>query len=440
MTAASPALTETAFFARLQSVNIPDRFAVAISGGRDSIALARLAAAYAKQTGATVLALTVDHGLRAEAADEAAQAKQWCEDAGLAHLTLRWEGDKPSSGVQAAARAARYNLLIEAAQAHGCDALLTAHSEDDQAETLFMRLARGAGLKGLSAMREENCVAAGPGEPLRLLRPMLSFSRESVTAYLDKIGQDYLDDPSNLDDRFERVRVRALLAALAEQELLTAPSLAASAKKLRTAEDAARAQEDALFDRFGGCFYGWGGVSLDRWEEDRPGAEGLARRLIHAVGGGVYPPEGALEAAAQAAGDGAAAPRKATLGGALVMRWRGRLWFLREPAALTGRAGVAPLAPLSLDGPLLWDRRFVIAPCEAASGLQIAPLGHDAPAFLGPRAGLFRGPPEALAALPGLVQDGVLIGAPALPFMDNEILTCRSLTRERFLGRIVRFS
>ena len=439
MAAASPALTETAFFARLQSLNIPDKFAVAVSGGRDSMALARLAAAYAKKTGARVLALTVDHGLRAEAAEEAAKAKRWCEEAGLAHLTLRWEGDKPSSGVQAAARAARYKLLIEAAQAQGCAALLTAHSEGDQAETLFMRLARGAGLKGLAAMRAESFVAAGPGAPLRLLRPLLPFSRESVTAYLGGIGQDYLDDPSNLDDRFERVRVRALLAALAEQGLMTAPSLAASAKKLDSAEDAARAQEEALFDHLGGCFYGWGGVSLDRWE-DAPGAEGLARRMIHAVGGGVYPPAEALETVAQAA-EGA---QKATLGGALMMRWRDRLWFLREPAALTGRAGVEPLAPQSLDRRLLWDRRFVIAPLGAVQGLeiapQIAPMGGEAKAFLGPREGLFRGPPEALAALPGLMQNGVLIGAPALPFMDKGILTCRSLTRERFLGRIVRFS
>ncbi|MFC2951757.1 tRNA lysidine(34) synthetase TilS [Marinicaulis aureus] len=450
MTDAAPALEEAAFFSRLSSLNVPKKFAVAISGGRDSMALARLCAAYAQKHGAEALALTVDHGLRAGAADEAAQAKRWCEAAGLTHRTLHWEGEKPSSGVQGAARAARYALLIEAAQAHGCEALLTAHSEDDQAETVFMRLARGAGLRGLAAMREESLIAAGPGEPLRLLRPLLFFSRDSVTAYLREIAQNYFDDPSNDDDRFERVRVRALLAALGEQGLITTPSMAASARKLAAAEDAAMAQEDALFDHLGGCFYGWGGASLDRWE-DAPGADGLARRLIYAVGGGAYMPDGAAarDAVELAASSGAATPQKATpkatVGGAMIMRWRGRLWFLREAAALTGRAGVSPVAPQGLAAPLLWDRRFVIAPSGAAAGLQIAPLGHDAPAFLGQHAGLFRGPPEALASLPGLMRDGVLIGAPALPFMDTEIVTCRpptclSLTMERFRGRIVRFS
>jgi tRNA(Ile)-lysidine synthase len=436
--AASPALTEAAFFARLQSLNLPEKFAVAVSGGRDSMALARLCAAWAAKTGAKVIAFTVDHGLRPAAAAEASKAKAWCEAIGVEHVTLRWEGEKPSSGLQAAARSARYTLLIEAAEAHGCCAILTAHSEDDQAETLFMRLSRGAGLKGLAAMREESNVAAGPGEAMRLLRPLLAFSRQSVTAYLNNIGQDYLDDPSNIDPQFERVRVRALLAALAEQGLLTAPSLAASAEKLRLAEEAARAQEDALLDRLGGCFYGWGGVSLDRWEGGLPGAAGLARRLIHAAGGGDYAPD---EAGAAETVEKALSERAATLGGALVRRHKDRLWFLREPAALTGRAGVAPLAPVLLSRPLLWDRRFVIEPLKTtAQKLEVAPMGSAAASFLGSKAGLFRGPPEALAALPGLMRQGVLIDAPALPFINTENLTCRPLVKERFEGRIVRFS
>ncbi len=430
------ALTEMAFFERLQSLNMPKRFAAAVSGGRDSMALARMCAVYAEKTGAKCLALTVDHGLRPEAAEEASKAKTWCEAAGLDHRTLRWEGDKPRSGVQAAARSARYRLLIEAAQENGCEALLTAHSEDDQAETLFMRLSRGAGLKGLAAMRAESLVAAGAHAPMRLLRPLLSFSRECVTAWLHEIGQDYLDDPSNLDKRFERVRVRALLAALAEQELLAGASLAASAEKLGLAEDAARAQEEALFNHLGGCFYPWGGVSLDRWDGKAPGAAGLARRLIHAAGGGEYAPdeEAALEAV-KCAGRGAS-----TLAGVLIRPWKGRLWLLREPAALTGRAGVAPMTAQPLTGPVLWDRRFVIAPNDPSGNLEIAPLGAQGADLLGPRAGLFRGPAEGLAAQPGLWRQGVLIGAPALPFMDTRNVTCWSLLQERFDGRIVRFS
>ena len=132
------------------------------------MALARLSAAYAKKTGVRVLALTVDHGLRQESAEEAVQTAKWCKAAGLKHRLLRWEGAKPASGVQDAARRARYGMLVRAAEDVGFDALLTAHSADDQAETVFMRLARGAGAQGLAAMAEKTKVAAGVGAGLRV--------------------------------------------------------------------------------------------------------------------------------------------------------------------------------------------------------------------------------------------------------------------------------
>ena len=429
--ASRPPLTLSAdsFAAHMDAAKAPRSIAIAVSGGRDSMALAHLCAAWAKSAGAAVLALTVDHGLRAEAKHEAEQTKRWSEAMGLAHRTLVWEGDKPQSGLQAAARAARYKLLIETSQRENCGALLTAHTMDDQAETVFMRLSRGAGLRGLSAMRAESLVAAGAGEPLRLMRPLLGVRRDEVTAYLQAPGQAYVDDPSNLDDRFERVRVRALLAALSEQELMSAEALCASARKLASADDAVRQHEETLFDRLGGCFTAWGGALLDRWDAAAPAAAGLARRLLHAVGGGAYAPDG--HAAAQAmAGAGAA-----TLAGVLIRRWRGKLWLVREPAALLGRAGVPPLGAAPVIAPMLWDGRFIVTPA-ASAGLEIAPLGA---AEMTVDTSAFTGPPEGLSAAPGLYQRGVLIASPALPFMRSEAAAFRSLTRERFLGRIVRF-
>lgn len=431
----SVALTPDAFAARLSALSPPAYMALAVSGGRDSIALLRLCAGYAERTGAKLLALTVDHGLRAAAADEARFVSNICGSLGVAHETLRWcSAEPPKSGVQAAARQARYRLLIEAAQEAGCEALLTAHSEDDQAETVFMRLARGAGAKGLSAMREESLIAAGAGAPIRLLRPMLGFSREAITLFLESMGQDFADDPSNDDPAFERVRVRALLAAISEQEILTGPALAAVANGMAAADARLKQQERDLFDRWGGCFHGWGGVSLDRWREKAPGAGGLARRLIHAASAGDYAPneEDALSATTQAAQRGAA-----TLAGAMIRRWRERLWFLREPSALTGRAGVAPLGLTDFPAPLLWDRRFILGP--GVSGCQVGPLGEKAAALLGPRISLFTGPPEGLAGLPALYREGVLISAPALPFMSSEAIDCRALASERFAGECVRF-
>ncbi len=163
------------FAARLAALNAGDRFAVAVSGGRDSMALARLCADHAKNTNTHVVALIVDHRLRDGSDDEAAQAKDWCERAGLEARILVWHTAKPATGVQAAARNARYYLLAAAATEMGVPAILTAHSADDQVETLLMRLARGGGPAGLSAMEDEIKIAAGAGRPVRLLRPLFTI-------------------------------------------------------------------------------------------------------------------------------------------------------------------------------------------------------------------------------------------------------------------------
>lgn len=418
----------------MKELGAPPRFAIAVSGGRDSMTLLLLCADYARRTGSDLLAFTVDHGLRAESKKEAAEVHASCSTLGVAHQTLRWKGEKPETGIQAAARSARYRLLIEAAESHQCGALLTAHTADDQAETLFMRLSRGAGVSGLSGMRDETLVAAGPGAPMRLLRPLLTTSRAAITDYLSGVGQYYIDDPSNEDPAYERVRARALLAALDEQNLLGTEKLATAARRLSEAEARLEAQEDALFEKLDGCFHPWGGVSLARWL-NLPGAPGLARRLIYAASGAEYSPR---EDDARAALEEAVEKGAATLSGALVKQWSGRLWFLREPAALTGRAGVALAAPAPLNGPVLWDRRFVATP--SAAGLAIGPMGKGAGDFLGPRAQLFQGPREALAALPGLFSGGSLIGAPALPFMAETRASARALIKERYHGGIVRFS
>ncbi|MEO1136044.1 MAG: tRNA lysidine(34) synthetase TilS [Pseudomonadota bacterium] len=429
-------LTNEAFAAALGALSPPSKVALAVSGGRDSMALLHLCVAQAKHVGVTLVALSVDHGLRDDAAREAAFVADTAARLGVPHQILVWDGEAPASGVQAAARNARYRLLIEAAQATGCEALLTAHTADDQAETLFMRLTRGAGVTGLAGMRPEAMIAAGAGDPLRLLRPMLGFSRAAVTSYLNKAGQDFIDDPSNNDPHFERVRVRALLAALAEQEITNGAALAASASKLMAADADLAEQEEALFAACGGIFYSWGGVSLDRWPAPgASGAGGLARRLLFAVGAAAFVPNEAdsLAAVERACDDGAA-----TLAGALIRRWRGRLWFVREPAALTGRAGVAPSARVAISGAILWDRRFVLS--TPAAGLEIAALGIEVRAALGHRAGLFQGPPEGLPAIPVVYRDGVLIGAPTLPFMAPKAVSCQPLISERFARGCVRFS
>jgi tRNA(Ile)-lysidine synthase len=187
---------------------------LAVSGGPDSIALMWLAARWrrALARGPRLIAVTVDHGLRAEAAAEARQVKRLARSLNLPHRTLRWRGAKPKTGLPAAARAARYRLLVQAARANGATHVLTAHTRDDQAETLLMRMLRGSGIAGLAAMARES-----ERDGLLLARPLLNVSKSQLIATLKKARISFADDPTNRDLNFTRPRVRAVLPVLAAE-------------------------------------------------------------------------------------------------------------------------------------------------------------------------------------------------------------------------------
>ncbi|MBI1364668.1 MAG: tRNA lysidine(34) synthetase TilS [Alphaproteobacteria bacterium] len=412
------------FAAKIDALGAPRRVVLAVSGGPDSMALARLAAAAGM--GARALAVTVDHGLRPESRAEAEQAGAWCRAAGLEHRILFWRGEKPETGVQAAARQARYRLLAGLAAREGYDAILTGHTADDQAETAFMRLARGAGPAGLAAMRAERRVAAGAEAPVRLLRPLLDFARARIDATLAAFGQARIDDPSNDEPGFERVRTRALIAALEEGGLLTREALLRAAARARAAADRLGAQDRALFDAAGGVFHRLGWARLDR-----AGAApaSLLTRLIHAAGAGEFAPSraDAAEALAQALARG-----RATLGGALLIREGGGLLIAREPAALLGRAGVAPLAPVEIapGGRALWDRRFILEN-RGERPVRICAFGERP----GPWRALYGAPPEAMAAAPAVLAASGPALADGWPG-----LRAVCLLAERFDGAVLRFS
>ena len=187
---------------------------LAVSGGPDSIALMWLAARWrnALARGPRLIAVTVDHGLRAEAAAEARDVKRLARTLDLPHCTVRWTGAKPKTGLPAAARAARYRLLAQAARANGATHILTAHTRDDQAETLLMRMVRGSGIAGLAAMARES-----KREGVLLARPFLSVSKSQLIATLKKAKIDFADDPTNRDLNFTRPRIRAVMPVLAAE-------------------------------------------------------------------------------------------------------------------------------------------------------------------------------------------------------------------------------
>jgi tRNA(Ile)-lysidine synthase len=204
----------------------------AVSGGPDSIALTHLLARWDMPARPPILIATVDHGLRPEAADEAAFVSREAAALGLPHRILAWTGEKPQAGLQEAAREARYRLLVQCAREAGASHLLTAHTQDDQAETIMMRLARGSGLRGLAGMRRER-----DREGICHARPLLDLPKTALLDLCRENGWPFITDPSNADERFARVRWRRLLPLLAE-EGLTADRLARLAQRVAQAEEA----------------------------------------------------------------------------------------------------------------------------------------------------------------------------------------------------------
>ena len=187
---------------------------LAVSGGPDSIALMWLAARWrrALARGPRLIAVTVDHGLRPGAAAEAREVKRLARSLDLPHRTLRWTGPKPRTGLPAAARAARYRLLAQAARASDATHILTAHTRDDQAETLLMRMLRGSGIAGLAAMARES-----ERDGLVLARPFLDISKSQLIATLRKAKVGFAEDPTNRDTSFTRPRLRTLMPVLAAE-------------------------------------------------------------------------------------------------------------------------------------------------------------------------------------------------------------------------------
>jgi len=224
---------------------------LAVSGGPDSTALMVLAARWRDSLKAepNLFAVTIDHGLRKESRREAAAVARLARKLKIAHRTLRWNGRKPATGLQEAARAARYRLLADAARKVGASHIVTAHTLDDQAETVLIRMARGSGVTGLGAMQKLTPLppyqrqSAAPGEEMYLFRPLLGVPKSRLIATLNAAKMPYAEDPSNSDPRFTRVRMRGLMDTLAG-EGLDARRLAQLALRLKRAEIAIEAAVD----------------------------------------------------------------------------------------------------------------------------------------------------------------------------------------------------
>lgn len=227
----------TGFEKTMERIALPEGgvLAVAVSGGPDSMALLHLVSGYAKARGFGVAAFTVDHGLRAESADEAQMVGEHVRISypHVTHQTLFWEGEKPDSRVLEEARAARYALLSAAMERVGAAHLCVAHHRDDQAETFLIRLAKGSGLDGLSGMRDLQAFGTGQW----IVRPLLEATKADLVAICDEQSIPYVNDPTNGNKDYLRPRLRAAQAIL-EEEGLSAKRLSVTARRMLRAREA----------------------------------------------------------------------------------------------------------------------------------------------------------------------------------------------------------
>ena len=322
---------------------------VAVSGGGDSVALLCLL----HRTGREIRAVTVDHGLRGESADEARAVARFCAKLGVEHEILNWHDWDGQGNLQAAARDARRGLIADWAAKSGIKAVALGHTLDDQAETFLMRLARGSGVDGLSGM-----AARTARDGVIWLRPLMGIARTDLREFLVSEGIEWVDDPSNEDTRFDRVKARRALGVLADlgldaARLTTTARQMARAREvlematLNLAEAAAKPTET-------------GEVSLDLALLLAAPEETRLRLLawsLQWVAGAVYRPRlAALE-------DVFTRLEDCSLHGCLIRQHAGRLIVRREPARVEGQVAAGTI----------WDGRWETS---GPAGVTVAALGE----------------------------------------------------------------
>jgi tRNA(Ile)-lysidine synthase len=303
-------LSTAEFTALLKPLKPQSPIAVAVSGGADSMALALLAHAYDENT----VALTVDHGLRKEAALEAKHVGKWLKARGMEHHTLKWKAPKAK---QTLARDARHALMAAWCKKRGITQLLLAHHQGDQAETLLLRLKRGSHITGLAAMQP-----VAEREGLILLRPLLALPKARLIATCKAAKQAWVEDPSNENMAHDRNRLRKLLAELPNREEVEA-NLAKAAEKLGELRQAGEREKEAFLE----AHFQDGGLdakALEKADKD------LAFAVLSQLLANPYPPR--FTSLERLYGKLTAGDCRATLSGCIITRRKGRITIRPERA------------------------------------------------------------------------------------------------------------
>lgn len=324
------------------------RLGIAVSGGADSMALALLCQRWARARGGSVLAISIDHRLRAESAAEIRQVAAWLKARGIPHLALAWQHGDDKAALQARARAARYGLLAKACRKRAVLYLALAHHAGDQAETVLMRLARG-GIDGLSGMS-----AIASREGLRLIRPLLGIEPARLRATLMVAGQEWIEDPSNANPAFERVRWRRAMSP----GLIPSLSRAAAEigrERCRREAELAELLTEARVEAAG---YLTMPLAALRAAPADIGERALARFLVLIAGEDYAPPQRSLALLRDSL---TRATSGRTLGGCRLIQKGELLYVFREPA------GVGERLQVRRGQRVRWDNRFdLVAPAAGA--------------------------------------------------------------------------
>lgn len=385
--------------------------AVAVSGGADSMALAILVGAWARRRGGTAVGLTVDHRLRPESGQEARRVKSWLRRYGLDHHVLPWDGPRPRSAIEAAAREARYALLNGWCRRHGVLHLVLAHHREDQAETFLMRLARGSGPTGLAAMPAITDTAHG-----RILRPLLPVSRGRLRRTLQHRGQPWIEDPSNQDVGFTRAKIRRSMPQLSAAGLAAEAITATTAKMAEARAGLEAATASLLAEAVEIYPTGHARISTDPFRRaPRTVALPALAATVTCIGGRAYGPRterlDRLYEAIQSEGR----PRGRTLSGCQVVPRKDHLLVAREPEA------ISETIPLEGAADALWDGRFRVRVGRSRPvppGLSVGRLGEDGWARLVRQDPTLRKappPPPVRAALPAVRDGRGVVFAPTFP-------------------------
>lgn len=380
----------------------PDTLGVAVSGGSDSLSLLYLINSWSNKKNLKIVILTVDHNLRNGSADEALYVGELCNKLGLIHKTLFWDHEDIEGNLSASAREARYRLMQNSIPSDAI--LITGHTLDDQAETFLMRLRRGSGVDGLASMAEQSYLSFG-NDGITIFRPLLDFERQTLRKVLNFYKVDWIEDPTNNDQSFERVRVRELLARFVEIGI-DKNTIGRTALLMQSAKTALNHFASDCYEKFGSCDNG--DIIFDFSEFSKQPLD-VKRRLISAaqkwISNQKYRPRlSQVDALINSIDE------KVTFSGS------GTICYFHNNSIRITREANACVCEIEASNDVIFDRRWKLIALENCKDLTIKCLGEDGYTFLEP--GIRKKIPyKTIIALPALFNDTNLIN---FPFLDPE--------------------